>query len=193
MEIKKREERETRPWTPHGLSYDPEWRAQRMREYYLANRAKILAARKARYAARREAVCADYRRHASEHRARAKAIRLGPAGERLRTRQRAYYAAHPAPFIERANLRRARQARAAIGTDRTAYRQKVKAIRSTPGLRCEWCRQDVPPHERHVDHVVPLAKGGRDEAANLCCACRRCNLRKADTLPLLWLGEVSDP
>jgi hypothetical protein len=32
----------------------------------------------------------------------------------------------------------------------------------------------------HSEHVVPRAKGGIDDVANLALACPRCNLRKSD-------------
>jgi hypothetical protein len=32
----------------------------------------------------------------------------------------------------------------------------------------------------HIEHVIPLAKGGGDEFSNLALACPSCNLHKAD-------------
>jgi hypothetical protein len=52
------------------------------------------------------------------------------------------------------------------------------------GHRCEYCHAPEAifnvPFE--VDHIVPLAKGGVDEAANWALACRACNLRKSDAV-----------
>lgn len=43
---------------------------------------------------------------------------------------------------------------------------------------CHWCGVDCP-HGYVVDHVQPLAKGGKHEADNLVISCRPCNARKA--------------
>lgn len=34
----------------------------------------------------------------------------------------------------------------------------------------------------HVDHVLPVSKGGTDDLANLVAACTECNLGKSDSL-----------
>ena len=50
--------------------------------------------------------------------------------------------------------------------------------------RCEYCRAPEAafnfPFE--VEHVVPTARGGADEADNLALACRACNVRKGDAV-----------
>jgi len=42
------------------------------------------------------------------------------------------------------------------------------------GWRCRYCGGPA----NHVDHVVPLARGGIDHERNLAASCRRCNLKK---------------
>jgi hypothetical protein len=46
--------------------------------------------------------------------------------------------------------------------------------------RCEYCRlsQDSQVATFPVDHVIPVACGGRTELGNLALACPRCNSRK---------------
>jgi hypothetical protein len=50
------------------------------------------------------------------------------------------------------------------------------------GHRCEYCRAPelVFNFPFEVEHIIPTARGGRDEEGNLCLACRACNLRKSD-------------
>lgn len=43
---------------------------------------------------------------------------------------------------------------------------------------CVYCGRRPPDVELHVDHVVPVAKGGSNELHNLVAACRDCNLGK---------------
>lgn len=44
---------------------------------------------------------------------------------------------------------------------------------------CRYCGGGAPDVTLTVDHVVPVALGGRDEAANLVAACRECNAGKS--------------
>lgn len=46
--------------------------------------------------------------------------------------------------------------------------------------RCFYCNASLLGRERHVDHMIPLSRGGRSEWSNLVVACARCNLSKAD-------------
>lgn len=50
---------------------------------------------------------------------------------------------------------------------------------------CAYCGQPMTFY--HVDHVVPLAKGGGNDAANLALACPACNMAKGDKSLLQWL------
>lgn len=42
---------------------------------------------------------------------------------------------------------------------------------------------DLPSKSRHLDHIVPLSKGGSNGPENLQPACQPCNNRKASRLP----------
>jgi len=49
------------------------------------------------------------------------------------------------------------------------------------GHRCEYCHapEAVFNFSFEVEHIVPVARGGTSNEANLAMACRSCNLRKA--------------
>lgn len=47
---------------------------------------------------------------------------------------------------------------------------------------CQFC--GIVPKQCTVDHLIPLAKGGTDDASNLVVACRRCNSIKHTKTPL---------
>lgn len=44
--------------------------------------------------------------------------------------------------------------------------------------QCVYCGAVTPESDRTVDHVIPLARGGRHARANLVMACRTCNVSK---------------
>lgn len=48
--------------------------------------------------------------------------------------------------------------------------------------RCVYCGA---PSE-HIDHVIPIAKGGAHKVGNLVAACRSCNQRKSDKFLSFW-------
>jgi 5-methylcytosine-specific restriction endonuclease McrA len=53
-------------------------------------------------------------------------------------------------------------------------------------IRCYLCGGLIPIGKRHVDHIVPLSRGGSHRPSNLAIACAKCNLSKKDKAP----GEV---
>lgn len=48
---------------------------------------------------------------------------------------------------------------------------------------CRYCGAQAPDVPLTVDHVVPVALGGPDEASNLVAACKDCNAGKSSTNP----------
>jgi hypothetical protein len=49
---------------------------------------------------------------------------------------------------------------------------------------CQYCGDDpeTPGYEPHVHHIIPLARGGTDDAINLTVACETCNLAISDRI-----------
>lgn len=45
---------------------------------------------------------------------------------------------------------------------------------------CQYCGAQAPDVLLHVDHIVPVSKGGGDEILNLITACEPCNQGKSD-------------
>lgn len=51
---------------------------------------------------------------------------------------------------------------------------------------CHYCGARVRPAELSLDHIVPLARGGKSSRGNCVPACKSCNNRKKDLLPMEW-------
>ncbi|MGA6925954.1 MAG: HNH endonuclease [Desulfosarcina sp.] len=52
--------------------------------------------------------------------------------------------------------------------------------------RCHYCHRETPPASLTMDHIVPLARGGKSTKGNLAPACKSCNTKKKQLLPMEW-------
>ena len=83
-----------------------------------------------------------------------------------------------------------------LGVDSPAYRRerdRARELRKTGWWRrkiatglCYYCGRQVSPGQLSMDHVSPLARGGRSTRENLVAACRDCNIQKKNLLPAEW-------
>ena len=58
-------------------------------------------------------------------------------------------------------------------------------VMNRDGFRCVLCGASPKTNPNiilHVDHIIPLAKGGKTEMTNLRTLCERCNLGKRDKI-----------
>ena len=51
---------------------------------------------------------------------------------------------------------------------------------------CHYCGGVFPPAGLSMDHIVPLARGGKSTRGNVAPACKECNSRKKYLLPVEW-------
>ena len=51
---------------------------------------------------------------------------------------------------------------------------------------CYYCGKVFKPGILTMDHIVPLARGGRSTKDNLVACCKECNIRKKTLLPMEW-------
>ncbi|MBS1370241.1 MAG: HNH endonuclease [Lentisphaeria bacterium] len=69
-------------------------------------------------------------------------------------------------------------------------RAKARELRKTPYYRnllrqgvCHYCGRKFPPEELTLDHIVPVARGGKSTKGNLVVCCRACNQEKKFLTP----------
>lgn len=72
-------------------------------------------------------------------------------------------------------------------------RQKARELRKQNWWRnriaqgvCHYCGESFPPKELTLDHIVPVARGGRSTKGNCVPACKVCNNQKRSLLPIEW-------
>ena len=54
---------------------------------------------------------------------------------------------------------------------------------------CYWCKRPVG-NAYHVDHVIPISRGGSNGRDNIVVACPPCNLAKKAKMPDEWAGVL---
>ena len=72
-------------------------------------------------------------------------------------------------------------------------RSKARELRRTRWWKnkiaqrlCYYCGKETVKEELTMDHVVPLARGGRSVKNNLVSSCKECNNLKKSLLPMEW-------
>ena len=72
-------------------------------------------------------------------------------------------------------------------------RHKAREMRKTQWWKrkcdkglCHYCGQSIPPKELTMDHIVPIARGGKTTKGNVVPCCKECNNQKKQLLPLEW-------
>lgn len=49
---------------------------------------------------------------------------------------------------------------------------------------CYHCGQRFPPSELTMEHLIPIARGGKSDRKNCVPACKECNTQKGSKLPV---------
>lgn len=51
---------------------------------------------------------------------------------------------------------------------------------------CQYCGKTVSPPDLTMDHIIPIARGGKSTKNNVAPACKDCNTKKRLLLPMEW-------
>jgi 5-methylcytosine-specific restriction endonuclease McrA len=149
--------------------------------------------------ARRELLREKARRYYKEHReeiaVKSKEYRKRKS-EEIRARNKRYRNARPdknAEWQRRYHLKNARYYRAyrvnrrakELGAEGDHTPEDIDRIYEKQGGRCLYCGTDLNG-SFHVDHFIPIVRGGRNSPPNLALACPHCNHTKCGVLPFDW-------
>lgn len=52
--------------------------------------------------------------------------------------------------------------------------------------KCVYCKQPLSWKKFHLDHVIPLDRGGPNNGSNIACACETCDWDKSNMLIEEW-------
>jgi 5-methylcytosine-specific restriction endonuclease McrA len=154
---------------------------RRHREAYLRRAAKWAAANPEK---RREII---ERHRPRQSKRQAEVNRVDPQKNRDKVKQ--WIKENPAKRRQQHARRRAMLLNATLG-DPSEIAAFYEIVRTTPRMKCNWCGRVVRKRDRHVDHVIPLSRGGAHVITNLCCSCSKCNCSKHDKLPSEFTGQA---
>ena len=56
---------------------------------------------------------------------------------------------------------------------------------------CYYCGRLILPKELTMDHIVPIARGGKTTKGNVVPCCKECNNLKKQLLPMEWQAYLS--
>ena len=81
--------------------------------------------------------------------------------------------------LEPADLKRERQKARELRQSQWWKRRVAKGI-------CYYCGRPTPPKDLTMDHIVPIARGGKSTKSNVVPCCKECNTAKEQLLPMEW-------
>lgn len=180
------------------------------RRYYEANKHWILPQMNERQKQRRRENIDEARRLEAEYREKNR--------DRVRQYQRDYYARNRDSERKRLteyyenNPEKKAERYAQIESWRKANREKARSyvrnrrarIKASDGQHtaddieklkagqkgcCWWCGKKIPDGKHHIDHRIPIARGGSNGVENLVVSCAPCNHKKSYKMP--W--EMEEP
>ena len=67
--------------------------------------------------------------------------------------------------------------------------EDIQLIGDRQGWRCWYCQEDCKDNY-HIEHRVPISRGGSNDPSNIVISCPTCNLSKRDKLPHEWCGRL---
>jgi len=86
---------------------------------------------------------------------------------------------HFLPFADEAFLKKERDKARKMRAGQWWKRKRSSGI-------CYYCKNIFLPKELTMDHIIPLARGGKSEKFNIVPCCKECNTKKKQLLPSEW-------
>ena len=113
---------------------------------------------------------------------------------KIRTYQKLYYQAtknDPEKAAVRSRISRGRRSReaGAFGRENKYIRELLLELQERRCVTCGCCVAE----NAHLDHIVPLKRGGSNLPLNFQILCPACNISKKDKCPVDWANSIGAP
>ena len=105
--------------------------------------------------------------------------------DRIDKKNKKYYETEEGREADRRKASR-RQALKKSTEDGTITKESLKKLRDKQNNKCYYCECELnfkSKNEVHLDHHIPLSKGGIHGINNVVYLCKKCNLSKSDMMP----------
>lgn len=178
---------------------NPEPKKERSKNYYHANKDNVKDRHRKWVASNRDKVHANHKRYYYNHhedhlrwhaeyrsknraalRKRHKLWRTNNPEKALAMGRRNYHK-NKENYRINAHRRRARM----MAAEGSFTKHDIRKMYQSQKGKCWWCGKNLNG-KFHVDHRIPLVKGGSNNPSNLVISCAECNLSKNDKLPHEW-------
>lgn len=106
--------------------------------------------------------------------------------ERKRKYDKEYFASEKGKITTAKSVHK-RRAQKLSSDDGTVTSQALTELKEKQKYRCRYCNNLLDFSAKgqvHLDHIIPLSKGGIHSISNVAWACSSCNLRKSNTLQI---------
>lgn len=158
---------------------------EQAKSYYRKNAERIKAKSRAYHAENREELIPKIRQRQQKNKiaflATCAAWRARNP-EKVRLAHANWNAKHPGYHNESMRRRKYRIRIATVG-DIAEVRKFYRFVKTSPSASCHYCLKELARGDRHVDHLLPLTRGGLHTRSNLVCSCDQCNRRKNKKTP----------
>lgn len=150
------------------------------RRYYHSNKAKAAAIMRRYYESHKQQFIDRARRWRKSNPEKMKLIR-----EKEKPKIYKWRREHKELVQSWVSKRKAIQLGAIIG-DNAQIVELIQSIKTNRRTRCYYCGKSLYRKPFHMDHIVPLSRGGKHSIENLCVSCPMCNCKKGSRLISEW-------
>lgn len=170
----------------HRNQFNKEQRAAYGKIYREKNKEQIAEKNKRYYAENRDKHRALVHRWYKEHAdlvCERTAIWKQNNPDKVKEIHKKYRQANPEKQKAKAHLRRSRK----INAPGKFTKDQIKQLYDLQKGQCICCKAKLDKY--HIDHIVPLAKGGTNDIHNIQLLCPTCNVRKGAKDPIEFMQE----
>lgn len=157
------------------------------RKYYLAHKEKALASSKKSYEKRKEEIRIYKKKWCREHKKEKQAYNR-KWYEENKEKSLGYRRKYRKSNIEAVKLSK-REHRIREREGGKLSKGIVVKLLSFQKHRCVVCRVSLKKSGYHVDHIIPLSKGGKNTDRNIQLTCPACNIKKKAKDPIIFMQE----